>query len=160
MKHSKAFFTWQSKGIKPIIGAELWVGSASNIEANNRLVFLCRNETGYRQLSELITRSFLEGQSRGIPAISYDWLTREGASGLIALSGGINGDIGAALIEGNADRAMQLLDYWRERLGDAFYLELSRTGRPGEDIVNEGNLALAQQHSAPVVATNDVRFFQ
>ena len=43
-------------GIKPIIGAELWVGSASNTEANNRLVFLCRNETGYRQLSELITR--------------------------------------------------------------------------------------------------------
>ena len=147
-------------GIKPIIGAELWVGSASNTEPNNRLVFLCRNETGYRQLSELITRSFLEGQSRGIPAISYDWLTREGASGLIALSGGINGDIGAALIEGNADRAMQLLDYWRERLGDAFYLELSRTGRPGEDIVNEGNLTLAQQHGTPVVATNDVRFLR
>jgi DNA polymerase-3 subunit alpha len=147
-------------GVKPIIGAELWIGSSDSAQARHRVVFLCRNEIGYRQLSELITRSFLEGQSRGIPAVDYDWLTRESANGLIVLSGGINGDIGAALIEGNTERAEELLIFWQERFGDAFYLELTRTGRAGEEAANDGNLSLAQQHGVPVVATNDVRFLR
>lgn len=145
-------------GIKPLIGAEIWIGSGERDENRNRVVFLCRNEFGYRQLSALITRSYLEGQSRGVPAIAYDWLGPELARGLIVLSGGINGDVGAALVDGNTDRADELVGYWKGLFGDAFYLELTRTGRDGEIPYNEAALGLADTQRIGVVATNDVRF--
>jgi len=145
-------------GVKPIIGAELWIGSQESDDTRKRVLFLCRNQAGYRQLSALITRSYLEGQARGVPAIRYDWLHSELAKGLIVLSGGIHGDVGAALIDGNVDRADELVSYWQGLFGDAFYLELTRTGRKGEIPYNEGALELADSRRVPVVATNDVRF--
>ena len=145
-------------GVKPIIGAELWLRAQENAENRHRVLFLCRDQGGYRQLSALITRSYLEGQSRGVPAISYDWLVPELTPGLIVLSAGIKGDIGAALIDGNAERAGELARYWKGLFGDAFYLELTRTGREGELQSNDGALELAEKNSIPVVATNDVRF--
>ncbi|MFT4581136.1 MAG: DNA polymerase-3 subunit alpha [Gammaproteobacteria bacterium] len=156
----KFYQTARNAGVKPIIGADLWIESRENSDVRNRMVFLCRNESGYKNLSELITRSYLEGQSRGIPAISYDWLGPQNSSGLIVLSGGIHGDVGAALIEGNLDRASDLVSYWRDLLGDAFYLELTRTGRATEGPVNDGALDLAEKFGIPVVATNDVRFLR
>ncbi|MDA0822211.1 MAG: DNA polymerase III subunit alpha, partial [Proteobacteria bacterium] len=150
----------RNAGVKPLIGADLWIESRENSDVRNRLVFLCRNESGYKNLSELITRSYLEGQSRGIPAISYDWLGPQNSAGLIVLSGGIHGDVGAALIEGNLERASDLVSYWRDLLGDAFYLELTRTGRPTEGPANNGALDLAEKFGIPVVATNDVRFLR
>ncbi|MFT4564199.1 MAG: DNA polymerase-3 subunit alpha [Gammaproteobacteria bacterium] len=150
----------RNAGVKPIIGADLWVESRENSDIRNRMVFLCRNESGYKSLSELITRSYLEGQSRGIPAIRYDWLGPQNSSGLIVLSGGIHGDVGAALTEGNLERASDLVSYWCDLLGDAFYLELTRTGRANEEPANNGALDLAEKLSIPVVATNDVRFLR
>ena len=138
-------------GVKPIIGAELWLRGQENTENRHRVLFLCRDQGGYRQLSALITRSYLEGQSRGVPAISYDWLVPELTPGLIVLSAGINGDIGAALIDGNAKRADELARYWKGLFGDAFYLELTRTGREGELQSNDGALELAEKNSIPVV---------
>ncbi|RMD69653.1 MAG: DNA polymerase III subunit alpha, partial [Gammaproteobacteria bacterium] len=80
--------------------------------------------------------------------------------GLIALSGGREGDVGQALLKGDADGARRLLEGWLERFPDRFYLELIRTGREGEEAYIEGALALAQDLDAPVVATNDVRFLK
>jgi len=145
-------------GIKPIIGADLWIGTGDSAESRSRNVFLCRNETGYRQLSALITRSFLEGQIRGVPALQYDWLVPETTSGLIVLSGGIHGDVGAALIDGNESRSEELLQFWKRLLGDAYYLEITRTGREPETVHNARALEMAEATSTPVVATNDVRF--
>jgi len=150
----------RAHGIKPIIGAELWIGTGDSGELRSRNVFLCRNQVGYRQLSALITRSYLEGQLRGTPALQYDWLSRELAGGLIVLSGGIHGDIGAALGDGNHERARELLTFWKQIFGDAYYLEISRTGRAGEDAHNDFVLDLADASSTPVVATNDVRFLR
>ena len=147
-------------GVKPIIGAELWIQSLENSEIRHRVLFLCRDHAGFRQLSALITRSYLEGQSRGIPGIRYDWLEPKVAAGLIVLSGGINGDVGAALIDGNTERAAELVRYWQGLFGDAFYLELTRTGRDGEAQSNDGALGLAALYGVPVVATNDVRFLR
>ena len=156
----KFYQSARRRGIKPIIGADLWIETPDNGGTRTRNVYLCRNEVGYRQLSALITRSYLEGQSRGVPALNYEWLTPETTSGLIVLSGGIHGDIGAALIDGNVARADELLHYWRDLLGDAFYLEISRTGRDNEAGYNERVLDLAEATLTPVVATNDVRFLQ
>ncbi len=145
-------------GVKPLIGTELWIGSSEQPDLRHRVLLLCRNHAGFRQLSALITRSYLEGQSRGIPGVQYDWLTPELANGLIVLSCGINGDIGSALVDGNESRAVELTRYWRDLFGDAFYLEITRTGRDGETQNNDGVLRLAERFGIPVVATNDVRF--
>ena len=58
-------------GIKPIIGVEAWVGRGNG---PCRLVLLCQNLSGYRHLTRLVSRSFLEGQQRGVPVIDYAWL--------------------------------------------------------------------------------------
>lgn len=154
----KAYQAARHDGIKPIIGAELWLGSGETAENRNRVVFLCRNQLGCRQLSALITRSYIEGQDRNGPAIRYEWLASEMAAGLIVLSGGINGDVGAALVDGNFERAETLVQYWIGLFGDAFYLELTRVGRNDEAVCNDGMISLAEQYCVPVVATNDVRF--
>ena len=154
----KSYQAARHDGIKPIIGAELWLGSGETAENRNRVVFLCRNQLGCRQLSALITRSYIEGQDRNGPAIRYEWLASEMAAGLIVLSGGINGDVGAALVDGNFERAETLVQYWIGLFGDAFYLELTRVGRNDEAVCNDGMISLAEQYCVPVVATNDVRF--
>src|SRR5512147_601096 len=72
-------------GIKPIIGAELWVRREPAEPA--RLVLLCQNLNGYHNLARLISRSYREGQQRGVPIVAYEWLAGF-TDGLIALSGG------------------------------------------------------------------------
>src|SRR5208337_4735723 len=53
-------------GVKPLIGVDAWIRGASSAAAS-RIVFLCQNLEGYRHLTQLVTRSFLEGQQRGAP---------------------------------------------------------------------------------------------
>src|SRR5262249_53982880 len=123
-----------------------------------RLILLCQDRTGYRNLSRLLTRAQIEGRRNGsAPRLERAWL--QGAvDGLIALSGAREGDIGRELIAERESRASQALDAWLELFGDRFYLELQRTGRPGEDAYASGAIALAGRRGVPVVATNDVRF--
>ena len=88
-----------------------------------------------------------------------DWLTAEATSGLIALSGGMQGDIGRALLAGHPDVARsERLQRWQSLFGDRFYVEVTRAGRPGEEQCLQESIALAGRAGAPVVATNDVRF--
>ena len=97
------------------------------------LVVLCQDLAGYRNLSQLLTRAYLEGQSRGEPLVRREWLTADSCAGLIALSGGLHGDVGHALHNDHYDLAQSLLDGWQAVFGDRYYLELIRTGRPGEE---------------------------
>jgi len=147
----------QQAGIKPLIGAELRILDDGPESQASSLLLLCQNDTGYHNLTRLITRSYTEGQVQGMPHVHRDWLRGAGA-GLIALSCARDGDIGRALLNGNTDAARAQLDDWLGVFPDRFYLELQRTGRPGETAHNEGALALAQDFDVPVVATNDVRF--
>ena len=124
-----------------------------------RLILLCQDRTGYRNLLlRLLTRAQVEGRrARHRPATRRAWLS--GATdGLIALSGAATATSDAKLIAEREGRASQALDAWLELFGDRFYLELQRTGRPGEDAHTSGAVALAARRGVPVVATNDVRF--
>ncbi len=143
-------------GIKPIIGVELWVQREQADPA--RLVLLCQNSTGYHNLTRLVSRSYLEGQQRGVPMLAYDWLSGS-TDGLIALSGGREGELGRALLHGPAAQAQSLLDDWRCLFPGRFYLELQRTGHPEEEYINTA-VDLALNTGVPVVATNDVRFLK
>lgn len=146
-------------GIKPIIGVDVWLCGDEILEQPTRLVLLCQSSTGFRSLSRLITRSYSEGQTRGIPMLRHDWL--EGSvEGLIALSAGIGGDVGQLLIADRMRDAERRLKKWNALFPDRYYLELQRIGRDEEERYIQGAVDLASRKSIPVVATNDVRFIE
>jgi DNA polymerase-3 subunit alpha len=148
----------QGAGIKPLIGVDAWIREVGEHAAPSRIVFLCQNLKGYRQLTQLVTRSFLEGQQRGAPLLERGWLSRDALQGLLILSGGFEGDIGQAISRGRDDEAERCLARWQALCGDRFYLEVQRTGRAGEQVCSEAVLDLARSRGVAAVATNDVRF--
>jgi DNA polymerase-3 subunit alpha len=145
-------------GVKPLIGLDLRLFNDDEPERPFTLLLLVQNSTGYRRLSELVTRSYLEGQVRGVPMARREWLDEKSCQGLIALSGGLHGDIGHALHGAHKEKAAELLADWQATFPGRFYLELIRTGRAGEEDCLQASLALASESKVPVVATNDVRF--
>src|SRR5690606_17075163 len=76
----------ESAGVKPIVGADLWLEERTPQESPERLTLLVQDDAGYRNLARLISLAFTEGQSRGQPLVRWNWLA-EHAGGLIALSG-------------------------------------------------------------------------
>jgi DNA polymerase-3 subunit alpha len=148
----------QAAGIKPLIGVDAWIREPGERVLPSRIVFLCQNLVGYRHLTQLVTRSYLEGQQRGPPMLERSWINQEVLQGLIVLSGGFEGDIGRCLARGRDDEAERCLTRWQEFCGDRFYLEVQRTGRAGEQVCSEAALELAHSRGVGAVATNDVRF--
>ncbi len=147
-----------ASGVKPVVGVDLRLKDPDEAGRPFGLVLLCQNLGGYRNLTRLITRTFLEGQHRGVPLAEHAWLNRETCEGLIALSGGIAGDIGRAIVAGHEGLAAARLRHWQEVFGDRFYIELTRTGRSAEEHYVQQAVTLAAETGTPVVATNDVRF--
>ncbi|MEX2353268.1 MAG: PHP domain-containing protein, partial [Gammaproteobacteria bacterium] len=143
----------QQQGIKPVIGAELRLHEDESDRETSNIVLLCQNYAGYRNLSHLITRSYLEGQHQGTPHIQREWLPNH-TEGLIALSAARDGNIGRALINRNAAAAERYLEEWLSLFPDRFYLELQRTGRQHENLYIDEAIKLAGAFSVPVVATN------
>ena len=148
----------QGAGIKPLIGVDAWIRGTGEPAMPSRIVFLCQNLIGYRHLTQLVTRSFLEGQRRGAPMLERSWLQPSELEGLIVLSGGQDGDIGQAFARGKDEEAARCLARWQGLCGDRFYLEAQRTGRAGEQAYTEAVLEMAQERGVAAVATNDVRF--
>ena len=147
-------------GVKPIIGADLVVENPDDSKRPYRLILLCQNRDGYRNLSQLITRAFIENQVRGLPMVRREWLTEDACRSLIALSGGLHGEIGQQLVNGHTSEARKALDHWNDVFPNRFYLELVRTGRAGEEDCVQASLELADAARTPVVASNDVRFLE
>jgi DNA polymerase III subunit alpha len=145
-------------GVKPLIGVDAWIREAGERVPPSRVVFLCQNLQGYRHLTQLVTRSFLEGQQRGAPMLDRGWLQGDMLRGLIVLSGGAEGDIGRAFARGRDDEAQRCLARWQELCGDRFYLEVQRTGRAGEEAHAEAVMDMARERGVAALATHDVRF--
>ena len=148
----------EKRGVKPVVGADLWIADGGERAEPVLLTLLAQDSAGFRNLTRLVSRSYLEGQDRGRPMLSREWLDADSTRGLIALSGGTQGDVGRALLAGRPAEADAILARWQELFGDRYYLEIQRTGRPGEEEHIAGVLALVAARAAPVVATNDVRF--
>jgi DNA polymerase-3 subunit alpha len=85
------------RGIKPIVGADIWVGRHLEDPDPARLTLLCLNRGGYLNLSHLLTRSYEQGRFRGRALVARDWLSASELDGLIALSGGQQGELGRIL---------------------------------------------------------------
>jgi DNA polymerase-3 subunit alpha len=148
------------KGIKPIVGVDALLREPGERADPSRLTLLAKDAAGYRNLTRLVSRAWLEGQRRRVPMLEREWLDPQTTRGLIALSGAREGDVGRALLAGHADEAGRLVDAWVGLFGDRYYLEVQRTGRPGDEEYLRGVLALLADRSVPLVATNDVRFLR
>ncbi|MEP1596087.1 MAG: PHP domain-containing protein, partial [Halieaceae bacterium] len=129
VKFHKAAF---NAGVKPVFGADLRVVEADDPERSHPLSLLAMNQTGYKNLTLLISRAFTDGQYLGVPYVQREWLA-EHAEGLIALSAGVAGDVGQALLAGKPEIASERAKYWLSIYPDRFYLELHRTGREGDE---------------------------
>lgn len=149
----------QSAGIKPIIGSDVWLEPNDESLPPARITLLAMNNTGYLNLTELLSRAWLEGQQLGKPRLKFAWLT-ERPEGLLVLSGAKEGPIGQLLLAGHQEEALELTRQWMQVFPKAFYLEVQRTAREGDEECLHASLELAQQLDCPLVATNDVRFME
>lgn len=147
-----------AKGVKPIIGVDLQIAEPGERTPPSRLTLLCMNDAGYRRLTRIVSRAYLEGQQRGAPRIDRAWFTPATTDGLIALSGGREGDVGRALQQGKSAEARALAEFWKALFRDRYYLEVTRTGRDEEEPLVASTVRLAIEAGLPIVATNDVRF--
>ena len=147
-------------GVKPVIGCDVWISNEAERDKSSRLLLLCRNRKGFLQLSELLTRAWLENQVRGRAEICKDWLRDQGADGMLALSGGQAGDIGSALAQDNIAQAERLAREWGKLFPQRFYIELQRAGAASAEHYVQRALALAGRLELPVVATHPVQFLK
>ncbi|WP_444906003.1 DNA polymerase III subunit alpha [Microbulbifer sp. SSSA008] len=143
-------------GIKPITAADFWLSEGG--EGKPTLITLyAMNADGYRNITELISRAWMEGQYHGNAYIKREWV-KEYSEGVLMLSGAKYGDVGRALVAGRRAQAEELAREWAELFPGRYYLELQRTGRAGDEDYLHSAVKLAQNLNLPVVATNDVRF--
>jgi len=144
-------------GVKPILGAEVLMAAEAAEKAPSRLVLLVLNRAGYLNLCELLSRGWLQNATSGQATIEWSWLGECG-DGLIALSGADGGAIGRALLAGDDPRAEALATRLGACFPRRFYLEVQRSGLPGNEAHVRAAVALAARMRLPVVATHTVQF--
>jgi len=154
----KFYKACSAAGIKPIGGSDLWV-SAPDDPRPWRLTLICQNHEGYLNLSRLVSRAWRDGQQSGRAMVNAAWLTPEATHGLIAILGR-ESESGRMAVNQGVDVAAARLRPFATQMADRLYLELTRTGREGEENWNAAALGLAAQLDLPVIASNDVRFLK
>ncbi len=153
-----------ANNIKPIIGCEVYLAPHSRKEKSNgkkespsHLILLVKNKTGYHNLIQLVTKSFLEGFYYK-PRIDKEIL-REHSEGLIGLSACLKGEIPRLILQNNFSEAKELAREYQRIFGsDNFYLELQNNTMPEQIKVNEELIKLNHSLQIPLVATNDVHY--
>ena len=149
----KFYTACRSVGVKPILGVDFEIKEES---FSYRLVVLATSNSGYKNLLSLVSRSYTGDGEYG--SLRKEWLVGLN-EGLIVLSGGIGGDVGIQILNQDYTSAASRVRWWKEILGNRYYLEISRTGRE-DDIYLEQVVRLSSEIGVPLVATNDVRFFR
>lgn len=155
------------EGIQPIIGSHLCVdfgdapafGSRADDSRAGRacIVLLAQNETGYLNLSKLVSSAWLDPESGDLPHVTVEALAGAGV-GMIALSGGPSGPADLAIGAGRADIADARLAKLHSIYSDRFYIELQRHGTESEKAVETHLVEYAYTHDIPLVATNEPYF--
>ena len=155
----------KAKGIKPIIGCEVYVAPRGRFlkegkidNSGHHLILLCKNETGYKNLCYMVSESFINGfYSR--PRIDMD-LLRAHHEGLVALSGCVGGYIPQLILAGTMSDAEKYALEMKELFGDDFYLEIQNHGMDEERRVAYGLKLIGEKYDIPLVATNDVHYLE
>ncbi len=156
----------RKEGIKPIIGCEVYVAPNSRFDKTNsadgyadHLVLLCENMTGYRNLTEMVSRSFTEGFYNK-PRVDEELLRRY-SDGLIALSACLGGRIPKLLSRGDFATAEETARRYSEIFGkDHFYIEIQDHGLAEQKAILPALVRLARSCDLPLVATNDCHYLR
>ena len=154
----------KAAGVKPIVGCEVYVAPRTRFDrvheldsSPRHLVLLCRNETGYRNLSYMVSMSFLQGFYVK-PRIDLELLSAH-CDGLIALSACLGGEIPRRLLAGDYEGAKAHALEMRRLFGeDGYYLELQNHRLPDQQKVISGILRLHEDTGIPLVCTNDAHY--
>jgi DNA polymerase-3 subunit alpha len=164
----KFYGATRSKGIKPIIGCDVWIAAngAAERDRGSRLLLLAKNRSGYLRLCELLTDAYLGARNRGRAEVTRASLAKGDNRDLIALSGAAGGDIGQALQAGNGAAAEKAASEWAAIFPGSFYIEIQRAHANGQAHASAGaaealvsaSVALAARLGLPVVATHPVQF--
>ena len=151
-------------GVQPIVGAMVALAPLEALPRTpgrpappEHVVLLAKDQAGYGNLLRLLSRAWTGAEPGAEIRIPLERLVA-GQAGLICLSGGPQGPIGAALRRGDAKLARRLATELKAAFGDRFYMELIRHGVPEEDAIEPAMLDLAYALDIPLVATNDVHF--
>ncbi|UCC90932.1 MAG: DNA polymerase III subunit alpha [Dehalococcoidia bacterium] len=151
----------KAAGIKPIIGCEFYVAQNSRFSRdpsdknNYHLILLARNQTGYRNLIQLVTKANLEGFYYK-PRVDKE-LLKQHHQGLIALSGCTSGEVPRLVLEGRLQEAKQAVLWYQQTFSD-FYLEIQRHPIPELEQINLALIPMSGELGIPLVATNDVHY--
>jgi DNA polymerase III subunit alpha len=154
----------KEKGIHPVIGCEVYVAQQghtvkSDTNRYNHLVLLCENQTGYRNLIQLVSTGYLEGFYYK-PRIDKDLLSRH-SEGLIALSACLRGDINETLLADRYDEAKRLAYEYSDLFGKKnFFLEMQRHGLEPDEKVMPQVHRLSAETGIPLVVTNDSHYLR
>ena len=148
-------------GIKPIIGCEVYVAETDcrsrepARKTPHHLTLLAKNEKGYRNLLQLVTKSHLEGFYYK-PRVDKELLKLH-HDGLIALSGCAHGELARLILDGRNDELIRVASWYKEVFGD-YYLEIQRHPMPELEQINKELVSLSAKLSIPPVATFDVHY--
>ena len=159
----------KNKGVKPIIGCELYVAPRSRFDEDivgtdgrrpySHLIVLCENEEGYRNLCQLSTLSYQEG-FKYKPRVDKELLSRH-SGGLIASSACLGGEVARKLRQGRFEEALQSAKDFDDIFGRGnFYLELQEHGLSAQKDVNGGLSEIHEKTGIPMIVTNDVHFLR
>ena len=156
----------RKRGIKPILGCEVYVAPGSRRErsgtpgeTNNHLVLLAENLTGYHNLIKLVSAGYTEGFYYK-PRIDKELLARH-AEGLVGLSACLKGEVATGLRTEQSKRAREAAATYRDILGPGnFFLEMQYQGIDDQRVVNTGLLPMARDLDLPLVCTNDVHYLK
>ena len=167
----------KSMGIKPILGCEVYLAPGSRTmrathtsgdeelppyatarSGMHHLVLLCMNEVGYHNLCQIVSSSYLEGFYYK-PRVDKELLAKY-SEGLIATSACLKGEVTAATVMGDMDRARELLKWYLHTYPDRFYLEIQQNGLPQQMVVNQRFQELSKDLSIPLIATADCHYMK
>lgn len=156
----------RSKGVKPLVGCEVYIAKRSRLEPHDRkdngyhhLTLIARNNVGYQNLLKLCSEAYVRGYHTR-PRIDKQFLS-EHAEGLSCLSGCLAGEINQLFLRGEEQRAEEVATTFRDLFGpEHFWLELQRNGIDIQDKANEALARLHQRTGVPLVATNDIHYLR
>ena len=156
----------KSAGIKPILGCEVYVASASMRQAHHKrdnpythLTLLARSAEGWRNLLQLASAAHLDGFNFR-PRVDLELLARH-AAGITCLSGCMSGPVNRLLGRGEEQAALATAGRLQDLFGaEHFYLEVMRNGIEQQDRLTEGMVRLQQRMRAPLIATNDIHYLR
>ncbi len=155
----------KKEGVKPIIGCEVYVAPRTRFdkEANidnhyYHLILLAKNQTGYKNLSKLVSMGFTEGFYYK-PRIDYEILEKY-HEGLIALSACLAGNVNREILKENIEKAEEIAMWHKNLFGEDYYLEIQPNGLPEQVLVNQKLIEMSKKLDIPLVATNDAHYLK